>query len=181
MYEDIPIREYEVLIDDDMSVSLVYKRPTIEVLVSNVSLDNNVIDSSGFNGNLDSSVNTVQKLADAVDGLPVVEYGKATNGQYASEGYISTVNIDWQNGNCQVVHLANGDNVLTFTNPLSIGRYQLYLKQPDSGLPGLVTFPTIRWANYNMAPTLTTINGKYDVISIMYVIDEYLGNYSYNY
>jgi hypothetical protein len=118
-------------------------------------------------------------------GRPLVNVvGKAhakNSGQYASPQYTTTVTLDWDNGNCQAITLANGAQTFTFANPLSGGRYILKLKQPASGAAGTVTWPgTVLWSG-GTAPTLTVTNNKTDIVTLYYDGANYFGGFSPNY
>jgi hypothetical protein len=89
-------------------------------------------------------------------------------GQYASSKYTTTTTLNWNNGNVQYIVLANGNQTLTFANPKDGGRYLLMLKQPASGAAGTATWPaTVSWSG-DVTPTLTTTNGKVDIVAFVY-------------
>lgn len=80
----------------------------------------------------------------------------------------TTLAFNWDAAKRQYKLLANGDNTLTFSGPISGGDYILILKQPASGAAGTVTWPaTVAW-DADTAPTLTVTNNKVDVIQFYY-------------
>jgi hypothetical protein len=97
----------------------------------------------------------------------------ATVGQYASEEYdngnkTGTATIDWNNGNVQYVTLT-GNTTLTFSNPLSGGRYLLHVAGAFSP-----TFPaSVRWPS-GVTPTPTASAGNKDIYSFVYSAKESL-------
>ncbi len=116
---------------------------------------------------------------------PVLGIATATRitvaGQYASTKFAltdgGTIALDWNNSNVQSVTLG-GNRTFTFANPLSGGRYLIYLKQDGTG-SRTITWPTIRWAG-GTTPTLTTTANKVDIITIVYDGSEYFGSASLN-
>lgn len=109
--------------------------------------------------------------------------GTAIAGQYGSTKYTCTVTLDWANGNVQYIQLASGGQTFTFANPLDGGRYAIILKQPAGGAAGTVTWPaTVAWPAAT-APTLTTTNSEYDIVTFIYdgTNTKYFGGISQDY
>lgn len=103
-------------------------------------------------------------LGQAADSSAVM----AATGQYFSTRQTTTTTLDWNNGNCLAITLANNDQTFTFANPKTGGRYLLELKQPASGAAGTVTWPsTVKWAG-GTTPTLTATNGRTDIVTLYY-------------
>ena len=103
--------------------------------------------------------------------------------QYVSLQKVATTGINWNTSNVQYLALATGIQTLTFSNPISGGRYILMLKQPASGTGASVNWPTgVLWGG-GTAPTLTTTTGKVDLVSFIYdgVNAQYYGNASLNF
>jgi hypothetical protein len=102
-----------------------------------------------------------------------VEVGTAATGQYASaehdNGTVSgSATIDWNNGNVQYITLSAA-TTLTFSNPLSGGRYLLHVA--GAYVP---TFPsTVRWPS-GTTPTATATSGHKDIYSFVYSSKESL-------
>lgn len=116
-------------------------------------------------------------------GSAIVGTGNGSSGQYASSMYTTTTTLDWNNGNVQYIVLGNDNNTFTFSNSISGGRYMLVLKQPVSGAAGIVTWPlSVSWAG-GTSPTLTTTNGKVDIVTFVYdgTNTKYYGGASLNY
>jgi hypothetical protein len=103
--------------------------------------------------------------------------------QYVSLQKVATTGINWNTSNVQYLALVTGVQTLTFSNPISGGRYILMLKQPASGTGASVNWPTgVLWGG-GTAPTLTTTTGKVDLVSFIYdgVNAKYYGNASLNF
>jgi len=102
-------------------------------------------------------------------------------GQYASTRFGltdgATIALNWNSANVQSVTLA-GNRTFTFANPLSGGRYMIYLTQDATG-SRTITWPTIKWAN-GTTPVLTTTASKTDIITITYDGTSYYGSASLN-
>ena len=102
-------------------------------------------------------------------------------GQYHADEFNASVAIDWNNGNVQYVDMANGSNTFTFANPKAGARYMLILR--SSGASTTATWPAaVLWPG-GVAPTITAVNGKFDVVTFVYegTNAKYLGSYSQNY
>lgn len=108
-------------------------------------------------------------LGQAADaGAKMIAAGQYGTAQYTDTVTTGTWTTDWNNGNVHYVVLDNGSNTVTLFNPIGGFRYMLILKQPASGAAGTVTWPaTVSWS-YGTAPTLTSTNGKVDVITLVY-------------
>ena len=112
---------------------------------------------------------------------PVLDARMVAAGQYASIRATATVDIDWSNGNCQVVNLASGVNTITMTNPIAGGRYLLELKQPSAGASGTVIWPAnVKWV-LGVTPTLTVTLTRTDCATFYYNGTNYASAMSYNY
>jgi hypothetical protein len=93
----------------------------------------------------------------------------------------TALTVDFNSSNVQLITLT-GNVTLTFSNPLSGGRYVLLLKQDATG-SRTVTWPSsVLWPG-GTAPTLTTGAAKVDVITFVYdsVNSKYYGGFSTNY
>lgn len=90
----------------------------------------------------------------------------------------ATVAIDWNNSNMQSVTLG-GNRTFTFANPKSGSTYVLLIKQDATGTR-TVTWPTVLWAG-GVAPTLTVVANKTDIITIFYDGTSYYGSATLNY
>jgi len=103
-------------------------------------------------------------------------------GQYASTRFTISdgvgPNANWNNSNVQQITIA-ANRTFTFSNPLTGGRYLLFIIQGTGG-SRLVTWPTIRWRG-GTAPTLSTAVGKVDIITLVYDGTHYYGDASLNY
>jgi len=78
----------------------------------------------------------------------------------------ATKTIDWANGSVQKLTLT-ANCTLTFSNPVTGGRYILILVQDGTG-SRIVTWPaTCRWSAAT-APTLTTTAAKRDYVGFLY-------------
>ena len=105
------------------------------------------------------------------------------NNQYVALEKTTTSGVNWNISNVQYYGMVTGIQTLTFTNPISGGRYILILKQPASGTGATVNWPTgVLWGG-GTAPTLTTTTGKVDLISFIYdgINSKYYGNSSLNF
>jgi hypothetical protein len=105
------------------------------------------------------------------------------NNQYSALEKTTTSGVNWNISNVQYYGMVTGIQTLTFTNPISGGRYILILKQPASGTGATVNWPTgVLWGG-GTAPTLTTTTGKVDLISFIYdgINSKYYGNSSLNF
>lgn len=103
--------------------------------------------------------------------------------QYASLEVNAASGINWNSGNVQYYGMVTGIQTLTFTNPISGGRYILILNQPASGTGATVNWPTgVLWGG-GTSPTLTTTTGKVDLISFIYdgINSKYYSNSSLNF
>jgi hypothetical protein len=94
-------------------------------------------------------------------------------GAIHTESDAATVAWDASNGNRQKVTLA-GNRTFTFSGWNSGQTVLLIIKQDGTG-SRTVTWPTIRWAEGDTEPTLTTTGGKEDWILIVYDGTDYVG------
>ncbi len=86
--------------------------------------------------------------------------------------FISTNDIDWNNGNIQYIQLLNDIQIFTFSNPILNGKYTLILKQPAYGNVGTVTWPeNVSWLD-DTPFVLSLINNAIDIIAFVYDLTE---------
>lgn len=113
----------------------------------------------------------------AISGTTVAIAGiSIASSQYYSARFAGSVSVNWNNGNVQAFTLANGANTITMSNPQAGARYLLELKQPASSSAGTVTWPAnVKWAG-GTAPTLTTTNGRTDLVALYYNGTNYAGS-----
>ncbi len=86
----------------------------------------------------------------------------------------TTQTVDWNTGTSQTINAASttGTLVLTFSNPVSGGRYIL----KTLGKTGRVwTMPTSLWAG-GVKPTVTAVDGAIDVFQFIYDGTNYIGS-----
>jgi hypothetical protein len=98
-------------------------------------------------------------------------------GQYYSQSHEGTQGsqvINWSNGNVQFLQLDSNENTLSFTNGKDGARYILMLKQPPSGNPGTVIWPSMSWLG-RVVPSLSFGASEVDVLSILFIDGEYWG------
>jgi hypothetical protein len=93
-------------------------------------------------------------------------------GQYGSTthdaGNSSTaITVNWDNGNTQLVTMT-GNATFTLSNPKDGFRYLLVLKQDATGSRTATWPAAVKWSA-GTAPTLSTVAGKVDVISLVWV------------
>ena len=84
----------------------------------------------------------------------------------------ATIAINWNNSNSQRVVLG-GNRTITFSNPKEGAIYVLKIAQDATGSRTL-TWPTVKWKG-GAAPILSTAANAVDVITLMYIGAEYLG------
>jgi len=93
----------------------------------------------------------------------------------------STMAIDWNDGLTQYVTLTGvTGGTFTFNNPVSGQIYRLILIQSETGPNTITTWPTIKWAG-GSAPTLSTVAGKTDIVTLLYVGTTYYGDCARNF
>lgn len=123
----------------------------------------------------------IGSATDPVDSLTVTG-STTTSGQFASGDYAITdgagFNVNWNNGNTQYVTIA-ANRTPTFSNPKNGATYRLRIIQGGGGSK-TITWPTVTWRG-GTAPTLTTTNGKQDIIVFVYSNGVYYGDASLNY
>lgn len=91
----------------------------------------------------------------------------------------TTPTNDWSQGNTQTWTL-NNNATFTFSNPTSGMHLTLILTQDSTG-SRLVTWPvSVKWSN-GVAPTLSTVNGKIDLVGFIWNGTNYLGFTSLTY
>ena len=106
-------------------------------------------------------------------------------GQYNSIRYNNgstggSVTIDWNNGNVQAITLTSSITSLTLNNPVAGGRYLLEIKQGGSGSYTVAWPGAVKWPS-SSAPTLTTVVGQSDIITVYYNGTNYAASSSLNY
>lgn len=104
-------------------------------------------------------------------------------GQYYSVMYddgtfsASTCSIDWSSGNEHKGILAT-NSTISFSNPVTGGRYVLLLKQDSTGSRTMTWPASVLWPSGGGAPTLSTTGSKTDLFTFFYDGTNYFGNYS---
>jgi hypothetical protein len=78
------------------------------------------------------------------------------------------VTVDCDDAKVHHIVLASGANTITLANPHDGITLVLYLYQPASGAAGTVTFSPVPNSESGVLPVLTTTNGRYDKIYLMY-------------
>lgn len=118
--------------------------------------------TSGVNvtGNVAVTTGTVS----AVRGFLAAEFNAGNSG--------TSLTLDFNNGVNQVVTMT-GNCVFNFSNPQAGAIYKLRLVQGGSG-SYTAAFPTIKWAGAT-APTLSTVVGREDIITLYYNGTSYYG------
>ena len=89
-----------------------------------------------------------------------------------------TANVNWDDSNNQSITLI-GSTTLTFSNPLSGANYQIEITQGGVG-SYTITWPTIKWMNAT-PPTLSTVVGRVDIVSLYYDGTNYYGTFALNF
>ncbi len=89
----------------------------------------------------------------------------------------TTQTVDWDDGVTQILDLgaATGDVILTLSNPVVGGRYQLKVIQ---GSPARqLTYPAaVKWLVGDTAPALTTVDGEVTIIDLVFDGTDYFGS-----
>jgi len=113
----------------------------------------------------------------AITGTTIAIAGiSIASSQYYSARFAGSVTVNWNNGNVQAFTLANGANTITMSNPQAGARYLLEIKQPASSSAGTVTWPAnVKWSG-GTAPTLSTTNGRSDLVALYYNGTNYAGS-----
>lgn len=91
----------------------------------------------------------------------------------------SIIAIDWSNGNTQYVELSDVGRAVTFDNPIDGEVYRLIIIQ-TGGSKTITTWPTIKWAG-GSPPTLTTTDGKTDIVTLLYINSTYYADCNVNF
>ncbi len=94
------------------------------------------------------------------------EYDNGTSG--------TNININWNNGNYQTVTMS-ATTTFTFTDP-TYGVASLILRLVQSGASNVTTLPTIKWPR-GSAPSISTVSGAQDIITLYYNGTSYYGNF----
>lgn len=83
--------------------------------------------------------------------------------------FSANITVTWASANTQFVTLTN-DTTITFGAMVNGQVYRLVLIQDGTGSRLVTWADTIKWAG-GSAPTLTTVGGKADIVTILYVND----------
>jgi hypothetical protein len=121
-------------------------------------------------------ITTVKANAAHVNNLVAFGQGASLTNDIGNVGTSATVN--WNDSNNQSLTLI-GSTTLTFSNPLSGANYQLEITQGGVG-SYTITWPTIKWMNAT-PPTLSTVVGRVDIVSLYYDGANYYGTYALNF
>lgn len=103
-------------------------------------------------------------------------------GQFYNKIFIASGNIDWNNGNTQLVQLTTGQTYApTFSNPKDGAKYTLLLAQPVTGSVATITLPTS--VHFTTAPTFSASVNLTDIVTLVYSASSthYYGGYSIGY
>jgi hypothetical protein len=91
----------------------------------------------------------------------------------------SIININWSNGHTQYIALSDVGRTITFSNPVEGEVYRLVIIQ-TGGSKTITTWPTIKWAG-GSPPTLTTTDGKTDIVTLLYINSTYYADCNVNF
>lgn len=140
-----------------------------------------IFQSGGSAMNIFEGKTAIGSTTDPTEALVVTGNTVTTGQQNAGDFQITDgagFNVNWNNGNTQYVTIAD-NRTPTFSNPKNGARYLLRIIQGGGGSK-LITWPTVTWRG-GTAPTLTTTNGKQDLITLIYSNGVYYGDASLNY
>ncbi len=84
----------------------------------------------------------------------------------------ASYDVDWTLGSVKKILLDAAATTLTFSGAQA-GQSMTFLITQGS-TDRIITWPTIQWPN-NIAPTLSTVTGKTDIISVVYIDGQYWG------
>lgn len=131
------------------------------------------ISSSGtntFGGSGNFTVSTSGTVS--VTGNTLTSTRGFASAEFAGGNATGSVNINFASGQNQIFTLT-GNTTFTFLNPTNGATYKIRLVQGGSG-SYTVSWPVIKWAG-GAAPTLSTIVGREDIITLYYNGTSYYG------
>ena len=102
-------------------------------------------------------------------------------GQFYSQTYAAGGNINWNQGNTQLVQLTSGQNYSpTFSNPQDGAKYTLILREPASGSPAIISLPAA--VHFTNVPTYSGV-GYLDIVTMVYLAatGDYYAGFSLGY
>lgn len=105
-----------------------------------------------------------------------------STGQFYNKTFTASGNIDWNNGNTQLVQLTTGQTYApTFSNPQDGAKYTLLLAQPVTGMPATITLPTA--VHFNASPVFSASVNLTDIVTLVYsaTSGHYYADYSTGY
>jgi hypothetical protein len=108
----------------------------------------------------------------------IIAYGQGASKYHAVGNITGTTTLNWDNGNNQSVTLT-GSVILGFSNPIAGANYNLVTTQGGTG-SYTITWAGVKWLG-GTPPTLSTLVGDTDIISLMYDGTSYYGSYTYAY
>lgn len=127
----------------------------------------------------DLAVTTGKLAANAVTTAKLAKnYGYTHASTLSPSG--TSQEIDFDNGNVQVLNLASasGNVTATFANPATGSTYHIFTIQ--AATPRTITWPTVLWVN-GQAPILSTANNSVDHVWLYYNGAAYYGDWNVNY
>jgi hypothetical protein len=134
--------------------------------------------STGLTGAVILGNNLTSIKQDTTHVQSLVAFGQGASLTNDIGSVTGTATINWDNSNNQSITLI-GSTTLTFSNPLSGANYQIEITQGGVG-SYTITWPTIKWMNAT-SPTLSTVVGRTDIVSLYYDGTNYYGTFALNF
>jgi len=88
-------------------------------------------------------------------------------GSFSWSDSSGTIAIDWRQGGTQYGTLTGTGRTVTFANMVEGQVYRIPITQGSGGSKTITTWPTMTWLGGGTAPTLSTVEGKTDIITVL--------------